>query len=90
MWQLKWNNVETRWQPAKFKIPNIIKIRICRIIKETCCHFLSCEEQIVPGLVLLVTSIPHICHGLTDGVRGEKISHVENFQITVHDRCGEV
>ena len=35
-------------------------------------------------------SIPHICHGLTDGVRGEKIFHVEKFQISVHDRCGEI
>ena len=35
-------------------------------------------------------SIPDICHGLTDDVRGEKIGHVENFQISVHDRCGEL
>ena len=34
--------------------------------------------------------IPHICHGLTDDVRGKKICHVEKFQIPVHDRCGEV
>ena len=38
----------------------------------------------------LVWFIPDICHGLTDGVRGEKICHVEKFQIPVHDRCGEV
>ena len=31
--------------------------------------------------------IPDICHGHTDGVRGEKICHVEKFQISVHDRC---
>ena len=35
-------------------------------------------------------SIPDICHGLTDGVRGEKICHVEKFQISVHDRCEEM
>ena len=31
-------------------------------------------------------SIPDICHGHKDGVRGEKICHVEKFQISVHDR----
>ena len=31
-------------------------------------------------------SIPDICHGHTDGVREEKICHVEKFQISVHDR----
>ena len=35
-------------------------------------------------------STPGICHGLTDGVRGEKIGHVEKCQISVHDRCGEM
>ena len=34
--------------------------------------------------------IPHICHGHKDGVRGEKICHVEKFQISAHDRCGEI
>ena len=34
-------------------------------------------------------SIPDICHGHTDGVRGEKICHVEKFQISVHETCGE-
>ena len=34
-------------------------------------------------------TIPHICHGHTDGVRGEKICHVEKFQISVHETCGE-
>ena len=33
--------------------------------------------------------IPHICHGHKDGVRGEKICHVEKFQISVHETCGE-
>ena len=33
--------------------------------------------------------IPHICHGHTDGVRGEKSCHVEKFQISVHETCGE-
>ena len=33
-----------------------------------------------------LVSIPDICHGHTDGVRGEKICHVEKFQISVHDR----
>ena len=35
------------------------------------------------------TSIPHICHGHKDGVRGEKICHVENFQISVHETSEE-
>ena len=35
-------------------------------------------------------TIPDICHGHRDGVRGEKICHVEKFQISVHDRCGEI
>ena len=34
-------------------------------------------------------TIPHICHGHKDGVRGEKICHVEKFQISVHETCGE-
>ena len=33
--------------------------------------------------------IPDICHGHTDGVRGEKICHVEKCQISVHETCGE-
>ena len=40
--------------------------------------------------LIAATHRPHICHGLTDGVRGEKIYHVEKFQIPVQDRCGEV
>ena len=32
------------------------------------------------------TSTPDICHGHKEGVRGEKICHVEKFQISVHDR----
>ena len=39
---------------------------------------------------LQCTFIPHICHGHKDGVRGEKICHVEKFQISVHDRWGEI
>ena len=30
--------------------------------------------------------MPHICHGLMDGVSGEKICQVEKFQIPVHDK----
>ena len=33
--------------------------------------------------------ITDICHGLTDGVRGEKICHMEKFQIPEHEICGE-
>ena len=33
--------------------------------------------------------IPHICHGPTGQARGEKISHVEKFKISVHETCGE-
>ena len=36
-------------------------------------------------LFVLVRGIPHICHGHKDGVRGEKICHVEKFQISVHE-----
>ena len=43
-----------------------------------------------PRLRGAIRHIPDICHGLTDGVRGEKIGHVEKFQISVHDRCGEI
>ena len=35
---------------------------------------------------LWFSTIPHICHGHKDGVRGEKICHVEKFQISEHDR----
>ena len=31
-------------------------------------------------------AIPDICHGHKDGVRGEKIGHVEKFQLSVQDR----
>ena len=27
---------------------------------------------------------------VTGGARGEKICHVEKFQISAHDRCGEI
>ena len=37
-----------------------------------------------------VSSIPDICHGSHGYIRGEKICHVEKFQISVHDRCGEI
>ena len=33
--------------------------------------------------------IPDICRGHR-GARGEKICHVEKFQISAHDRCGEI
>ena len=35
--------------------------------------------------IALFVGIPDICHGHTDGVRGEKVCHVEKFQISVHD-----
>ena len=31
------------------------------------------------------TCIPDICHGPTGRTRGEKICHVEKFQISVHE-----
>ena len=34
--------------------------------------------------------IPHICHGSHGYICGEKICHVEKFQISVHDRRGEI
>ena len=37
-------------------------------------------------LLPAVLPIPDICHGHTDGVRGEKICHVEKFQIPAHDK----
>ena len=48
-------------------------------------------EKIVSQKVLLCEKaceegIPDICHGHKDGVRGEKICHVEKCQISVHDR----
>ena len=33
--------------------------------------------------------IPHICHGPMGQARVEKICHVEKFQISVHETCGE-
>ena len=36
-----------------------------------------------------VFCIPHICHLYHLYIGGEKISHVENFQISIHGRCGE-
>ena len=52
----------------------------------------------------LQKAIPDICHGLTDGVRGEKSVMWSNFEflymtvvekskitlISPHDRCGEI
>ena len=35
-------------------------------------------------------SIPHICHLDHLYIGGEKIGHVEKFQISIHDRCGEI
>ena len=34
-------------------------------------------------------SILHICRGPTGQARGEKICHVEKFQNSVHETCGE-
>ena len=39
---------------------------------------------------LLLSSIPHICHLDHQYIGGEKIGHVEKFQISIHDRCGEI
>ena len=46
------------------------------------------REEVVHGAIALqpLRSIPDICHGHTDSVHGEKICHVEKFQISVHDR----
>ena len=35
-------------------------------------------------------SIPHICHLDHLYIGGEKIGHVEKFQISIHNRCGEI
>ena len=34
--------------------------------------------------------IPHICHLHHLYIGGEKIGHVEKFQISIHNRCGEI
>ena len=47
----------------------------------------SLEELIVTDSL---THIPDICHGSHGYIRGEKICHVEKFQISMHDRCGEI
>ena len=39
---------------------------------------------------LLLSSIPHICHLDHQYIGGEKIGHVEKFQISMYDRCGEI
>ena len=36
------------------------------------------------------TNIPHICHLDHLYIGGEKIGHVEKFQILIHNRCGEI
>ena len=36
------------------------------------------------------TTTPHICHLDHLYIGGEKIGHVEKFQISIHDRCGEI
>ena len=38
----------------------------------------------------LIRGIPHICHLDHLYIGGEKIGHVEKFQISIHDRCGEI
>ena len=35
-------------------------------------------------------TIPHICHLDHLYIGGEKIGHVEKFQISIHNRCGEI
>ena len=34
--------------------------------------------------------IPHVCHLDHLYIGGEKIGHVEKFQISIHNRCGEI
>ena len=34
--------------------------------------------------------IPDICHLNHLYIGGEKIGHVEKFQISIHNRCGEI
>ena len=38
----------------------------------------------------VTVTIPHICHLDHLYIGGEKIGHVEKFQISTHDRCGEI
>ena len=51
---------------------------------------LSAGQEVINNLQRINFShllcIPDICHGHKDGVRGEKVCHVEKFQISVHDR----
>ena len=46
-----------------------------------------CKKKVsdTPGL-----NIPHICHGHHGRCPWRKICHVEKFQISIHDRCGEI
>ena len=37
-----------------------------------------------------LVTIPHICHLDHLYIGGEKIGHVKKFQISIHDRCGEI
>ena len=44
--------------------------------------------------LLLITDhntapIPHICHQSHQYICGEKKCHVEKFQISMHDKCGD-
>ena len=50
--------------------------------------------QLVPNIIQqtlpVFRHIPDICHGSHGYIRGEKICHVEKFQMSIHDRCGEI
>ena len=52
-------------------------------------HLVSIQKKTQAFRLQYPHIIPHICHGHTDGVRGEKINCVEKFQISVHETCGE-
>ena len=52
----------------------------------------ACEKKQEKTVKYMVgnTSIPHICHLDDLYIGGEKIGHVEKFQISIHNRCGEI
>ena len=52
--------------------------------KDTIAQFAVCTEG------SLCPKRPHICHLDHLYIGGEKIGHVEKFQMSIHDECGEI
>ena len=77
IWLIK-HKLKSQSPPVKVRIEMIVVANIFCLTK----HITHLKAKNMFQLL-----IPDICHGHTDGVRGEKICHVEKFQISVHDRC---